>query len=317
MGVNIINKKIGVFIPGRLSSERLPNKLILPLGSSCLWEIACRKLNDLPIEINKYVLCCDKKLIQIASKYKNIKIIERDIETAHVDSPLNYIFKELKNVPDTHLMFLNPCLSLLSTRTILNILEDFASNDKDYATSVKGLQNWLFNCNGNSLNKIDYQNLTTKEILPIYQAAHCFHIFHKDNFFKDGMMLKPNHGIYEIPAEETIDIDTEEDYKYAQWRHSKKYVIDLDNTLCITNKTDYANATPIKCKINMVNHLYEAGNFIVINTARGYESKIDLRDLTEYQLKIWGLKYHALLFNKPAGDVYIDDKALNVSDWNE
>ncbi len=214
-------------------------------------------------------------------------------------------------------MFLNPCLSFLSTHTILSILEDFISNDKDYATSVKELQNWLFDCNGISLNKIDYKRLTTKEISPIYQAAHCFHIFHKENFFKDGMMLKPNHGIYKVSIEETIDIDTEEDYKYAQWRHAKKYVIDLDNTLCTTNKTDYVNAVPLINKINMVNHLYDAGNFIIINTARGYESKINLRNLTEYQLKIWGVKYHILLFNKPNGDVYIDDKALNGSDWNE
>ena len=37
-------KTIGIFIAGRLESERLPNKLILPLGNTCLWEIACRKL---------------------------------------------------------------------------------------------------------------------------------------------------------------------------------------------------------------------------------------------------------------------------------
>lgn len=47
--------KLGVFIAGRLGSERLPNKLVLPLGDSCLWEMACKKLSELP---NKYEKNC-------------------------------------------------------------------------------------------------------------------------------------------------------------------------------------------------------------------------------------------------------------------
>lgn len=214
--------KLGIFIPGRLASERLPNKLILPLGESNLWEIACKKLNDLPNKYNKYVLCYDHELIDIAKKYNNLKIIIRDKNTAYVDGPLTYIFKELKDLEDTHLMFLNPCLSFLSQETIIKSLEKFENENMDYATSVKPLQNWLFDLNGNSISEINYKRLTTKEITPIWQAAHCFHIFNKDNFFIDGMMLKPNHGLLEVSHEDTIDVDTKEDYEYANWRWEKE-----------------------------------------------------------------------------------------------
>lgn len=211
--------KLGIFIPGRLASERLPNKLILPLGNSCLWEMACQKLNDLPDKYNKYVLAYDEELIEIALKYPNIKIIVRDMNTAHVDGPLTYIFKDLKSVEDTHLMFLNPCLSFLSKETIIKSLEKFENENMDYATSVKPLQNWLFDQDGTNINYIDYKRLTTKEIEPIYQAAHCFHIFNKDNFFKDGMMLRKGHGLLEVTHEDTIDVDTPEDYEFAKWKH--------------------------------------------------------------------------------------------------
>ncbi len=100
-----MNKRMGVFIAGRLSSERLPNKLILPIGDTCLWEEALEKLNTLPDHIDKYALCSDSELVKMASKYSKVTVINRDPDTSEVDGPLNYIFKEMKNVASTHLMF--------------------------------------------------------------------------------------------------------------------------------------------------------------------------------------------------------------------
>lgn len=313
--------KIGVYIPGRLSSERLPNKLILPLGDSCLWEMACKKLNELPDKYSKYALCYDDDLIEIAKKYPNIEIIKRAKETANVEGPLQYIFKDIKDLSDinkdTHLMFLNPCLSFLSTQTIINNLEKFEVEEMDYATSVKPYQNWLFDDkNTQCITNINYKRLTTKEIPIYWEAAHCFHVFNKDNFFKDGQMLKENHGLLPVSKEETIDVDTPQDYEFAKWKHSKKYVIDVDNTICKTNKMDYKNAEPIQEKINRFNTLYEAGNEIWYQTARGYKTGIDWTILTETQLKKWGVKYNKLLCTgKPDADIYIDDKAMNSSQW--
>ncbi len=133
--------KLGVFIAGRLGSERLPNKLILPLGDSCLWEIACRKLNDLPNKYEKIALCYEPELIEIAEQYPNIKVVKRDELTAKRDGPLSFIFKELKDVKATHLMFLNPCLYKLKVETISKALHTFKSLYKEkgiqFATSVK------------------------------------------------------------------------------------------------------------------------------------------------------------------------------------
>ena len=53
---------------------------------------------------------------------------------------------------------------------------------------------------------------------------------------------------------------------------------------------------------------------IVYFTARGYETGIDWRDVTEQQFKKWGVKYHNLIFGKPSADIYIGDKMYNVTD---
>jgi len=215
-------KKIGVFIPGRLKSERLPNKLILPLGDSNLWDMACKKLNELPEEYNKYVLCYDEELIHIASKYSNLQIIVRDKSTTEVDGPLTYIFKELKDLPDEYLMFLNPCLSFLNLETIISSLQQFGSSNFEYATSVKEYKNWLWNMNKDSLTPIDYESLSTKSIPVHYEAAHCFHIFNRKMFFETGKMLDKNLQLIPVSKLELIDVDDITDYQYAKYTHNNQ-----------------------------------------------------------------------------------------------
>ena len=214
--------KLGVYLPGRLNSERCPNKLILPIGDTCLWEIACDKLNRLPSRFNRYVLCHEPQLIEIAEQYNSIIVIKRDPETIQVDGPLSYIFKELKELPETHLMFLNGCLSMLSLTTIEDALCKFEEANMDYATSATTYQNWLWNGNHESVTPIDYERLSTKEIPIHYQAAHCFHIFNKQKFFEDGKMLTKDLNLLFVPKEELLDVDTSSDYQYVKWVHENK-----------------------------------------------------------------------------------------------
>jgi carbamoyl-phosphate synthase large subunit len=96
----------------------------------------------------------------------------------------------------------------------------------------------------------------------------------------------------------------------------KVYCFDLDETLCITSKLSYELSTPNKDRIRKVNQLFDLGNYIKIFTARGSVTKIDWREITENQLSDWGVKYHELILGKPAADYYIDDKAINVIDFD-
>lgn len=93
----------------------------------------------------------------------------------------------------------------------------------------------------------------------------------------------------------------------------KKYFIDLDNTLCITNKSEYLSSQPIHERIEYINQLKNKGNHITIWTARGSTSGIDHRELTEKQLKDWNIQYDELLMKKPHYDVYLDDKSFNIN----
>lgn len=215
--------KIGIFIPGRLSSERLPNKLLLPLNDKgdTLWSIACKKLNSLPDKFVKVALCSDDKLIEEAEKYYNLRVVKRDTKTSKAEGPMSFIFKDLKEVEDvTHWMFLNPCLALLKADTIKDVLKTFEKNPFTFATSVKKYQNWLFTVQADQITPIDYNTLSTKEIKDLYQAAHAFHIFKKEFLFtedKNSLMKGQKTSLFIIPDDELVDVDTPEDYKYLKY----------------------------------------------------------------------------------------------------
>jgi len=88
--------------------------------------------------------------------------------------------------------------------------------------------------------------------------------------------------------------------------------VDVDETIC-TSPPDrnYANAVPMKDRIEHINDLYDSGNIIIYWTARGATTGIDWREVTEKQFEKWGVKYHELHLDKPAYDLFIDDKNIN------
>ncbi len=95
------------------------------------------------------------------------------------------------------------------------------------------------------------------------------------------------------------------------------YALDCDGVICNTQGTDYENAIPKQENINKINTLYDEGHRIIVFTGRGTVSGIDWRQVTEKQFKEWGLKYHELIFGKPNYDIFVDDHAYNVSDFEE
>lgn len=91
-------------------------------------------------------------------------------------------------------------------------------------------------------------------------------------------------------------------------------IFDIDGTIC-TQEEDYAQAQPIQEVIDKLNEKYKAGYEIILFTARGTQTGIDWTEVTTNQLNEWGVHYHTLMFGKPAGLLYIDDKGINVNNW--
>lgn len=101
-----------------------------------------------------------------------------------------------------------------------------------------------------------------------------------------------------------------------------KLVIDIDGTIC-HGDSGYENSIPYVERINEINSRYDNGDYIVYCTARGMGSTSNnvkeaydkYYEFTKNQLKSWGVKYHELFLGKPAGDLYIDDRAIHCDNF--
>lgn len=102
------------------------------------------------------------------------------------------------------------------------------------------------------------------------------------------------------------------------------YVVDIDGTICsLAVKNDYTKSEPFEERIKKINDLYDEGNKIIYFTARGMgrhnnnprKATQEFYSMTEQKLKDWGAKYHDLILGKPAGDIYVDDKAIEANDF--
>jgi capsule biosynthesis phosphatase len=103
----------------------------------------------------------------------------------------------------------------------------------------------------------------------------------------------------------------------------RTWVFDLDGTICSQERFEsYHLALPIEKVIEKMHVFHVMGDRIIIHTARGMNTfggldKIpqSFKDMTEKWLKDNDVPYDQLVFGKPAGDVYVDDKGMNVNDF--
>ncbi len=102
----------------------------------------------------------------------------------------------------------------------------------------------------------------------------------------------------------------------------KKLIVDCDGVIADKNHGgDYSKAGPLQHGIDQVNQMYDMGYEITLYTAR-YGDRANGNIHLQYEMgyREWidwlnkhGVKYHHAFMGKPAGVLYIDDKAARVS----
>jgi len=108
------------------------------------------------------------------------------------------------------------------------------------------------------------------------------------------------------------------------------YILDVDGTICHAEKQedgtyDYPNATPFPRVIERINELHEAGNTIILFSARGMRThkgnikaiyKNTAPVLDEWLLK-HGVRFDRLIMGKPWGEnpIYVDNRNLSLKSF--
>lgn len=91
-----------------------------------------------------------------------------------------------------------------------------------------------------------------------------------------------------------------------------KLIVDLDGTICTEEKQfSRSLAKPIEGAIETLTKLKEQGFIIIIYSARTWaEYEMTFEWLTSYEIP-----FDQLILGKPQGDYWIDDRAIEFTNW--
>ncbi|MFH1515591.1 MAG: cupin domain-containing protein, partial [bacterium] len=137
------------------------------------------------------------------------------------------------------------------------------------------------------------------ETFYILKGKLLFELNDEENKMYEGdvVHIKPGdvHRFSGIRDSIIIEFSTHhEDNDSYRLNDSKKMKIiyaDIDGKICTNEQGKYEESKPIQWSINTINRKYDEGMLVILWTSRGTTTGIDWTQLTENQLKEWGVKY--------------------------
>lgn len=209
--------KTTIFVPIKLNSQRLKNKMLLPLGNYVLCQYIFNTLLEVKKELNVdvYCFCSDEKI----KKYlpEGVEFIKRDISLDSNETKGIDIYKSFINIINSDIYCLCHATSpFLKKESIINGLNKVIFNGYDSSFSVSKIQTFCWYKN-KPLN-YDFKNVVrTQEIEPILWETSAFYIFKKKILDEDNRRIGYNPFLVETNKVESIDIDEQEDYELATY----------------------------------------------------------------------------------------------------
>lgn len=208
--------KISVFVPIKLNSERLPNKMLLPLGEKFLCQHIFETLIEVKKKINIDIYCfCSDISIKKYLPY-NVNLIIRNSELDSNQTKGIDIYKSFSKIIDSDIYCLCHATSpFIKKDSIIDGLKKVLEEDYDSSFSVSKIQTfaWFNNLPFNySLENV----VRTQDIKPIFWETSAFYIFKKNILEQHNRRIgfKP----FKVLTDkiESIDIDEKEDYELAK-----------------------------------------------------------------------------------------------------
>ncbi len=206
--------KIVSFIPIKLNNQRFPGKNLKPLNGRPLCEWLFETINKVDSIDEKYVYCSDESIKTYMPN--GLTFLKRDeyLDGFEVKG-LEIIDRFVNDVDADIYMLTHVTQPFTKKESFERALSKVVGGEYDSAFSAVVLQDYLWH-KGKPFN-YDMKNIPrTQDLEPIYMETGAFYIFRKEVFTKLHQRIGLKPYICTIDQFEAIDIDTEEDYRFAQ-----------------------------------------------------------------------------------------------------
>lgn len=207
--------KVVAFATIKMNSQRVPHKNILPIGSKPL----CYHILETAKKVNAidevYVYCSDDNITQYIPN--DVTFLKRDVRLdgdAILAKDTYTAF--INDVPDAD-YYIALCTTSPFTKveTLENALNEVLSGRYDSAFTAEKHQTFAW-YKGEPINYDPACVPRTQDMQPVYIETSAFFIFSKELWKKDGRRIGFNPYIATVDSIEAVDIDTWDDYNFAQ-----------------------------------------------------------------------------------------------------
>ena len=212
-----MNKKLTALIPVRKGSERVVNKNIRPFGDSSLLELKIDTLKKIP-KIDEIIVNSDCGTMLSIAKDLGVSTYKREAHYASSEVNNSEYFEHIaKNTNSENIMYSPVTCPFIKVDTYRNAIEKFYTDD-EYDSLVTAFpvkhHMWL---DGEPIN-YDPENSPNSQDLPnILGISYGVSIIPKKLMVKRRNVVGYNPLLYELNETESVDIDTELEFKFAEF----------------------------------------------------------------------------------------------------
>lgn len=214
-------------------SERVPHKNIRPLAGKPAFHwimeslTACKYIDTIVVNTDS------KEIAESADKFKKVKVLERpDFLLGDMVSIQPLIEYDMSQSEGEYFLQTHSTNPMIRPETLEKAIETFFSQkEHDTLFSVTPVQTRFYTKDGMGINHDPKHLIRTQDLEPIYEENSCFYIFSRTTNDKIKNRLGENPLLYPINKLEAADIDTMEDFHWAEFLLSKNRTgeLDLDN----------------------------------------------------------------------------------------
>ncbi len=218
--MNNQNQKFTALIPLKGHSQRVPGKNLRALSGRPLYQWICRSLQDAHC-VSQIVIDTDSKDVEdsVRNFDPNIKILRRPEALQGDQVSVNKLIDwQMAQLPGECFLQTHATNPLLSPKSIDLAAQSFVDDDTcDSLFAVTRHQTRMYLANGSPINHNPEELIQTQDLSPLYEENSCLYLFSRAGFSKVGRRIGATPKMFELRMPENVDIDTEDDFAYAQY----------------------------------------------------------------------------------------------------
>lgn len=208
------------WMPLKEHSTRLPGKNWRNLGGKPLWQHMTAAMLEVCDEV---YINSERELYAWSDR---LTIISRKAKHREPTlSPVQMLVDDLDAMNADIIVYTHATIPLLRPNTLRAAVQSFRDSYPRYdsVVSVTRMHERFYNHAGHPINFKRDQVIPLQDTPPVYLENSAFFILRSDDMRRMQRRVGDRPYMCEIPDDEAVEIDDEQDFQYAEWLHERKH----------------------------------------------------------------------------------------------